>query len=64
MTSITTSQAADLIIVGGFCILVYLVFLYVIGEAVCALVEFIQKKRKSRKERKAKKLEQKKEQET
>lgn len=55
---ITLSQAADMIIVGCFCIAGYLAFLYLIGEAACAVVDIIKDKRKARKERKAKKLEQ------
>ena len=57
-TAITVSQLADLIIVACFFIAAYVAFLYIIGEAVSAVIDIIKEKRRVRKERKAKKLEQ------
>ena len=49
---ITLSQTADTIIVVCFCTAAFLTFLYVIGEAICTIFEFIRTRWKVRKERK------------
>ena len=57
-TAITVSQLADLIIVACFFIAGYVSVLYLLGEAISAVMDFIRDKRKARKERKAKEKEQ------
>ena len=54
--TITISQLADLIIVACFFIAGYVSVLYLLGEAISAVMDCIRNKRKARKERKAKEL--------
>ena len=61
--TITLSQMADLIIVACFFIAGYVSVLYLLGEAISAVMDCIRNKRKARKERKAKELERAKKQE-
>lgn len=56
--TITISQLADLIIVACFFIAGYVSVLYLLGEAISVVMDFIRDKRKARKERKAKEKEQ------
>ena len=56
--TITISQLADLIIVACFFIAGYVSVLYLLGEAISAVMDFIRDKQKARKERKAKEKEQ------
>ena len=57
-STITISQLADLIIVACFFIAGYVSVLYLLGEAISTVMDFIRDKRKARKERKAKEKEQ------
>ena len=57
-STITISQLADLIIVACFFIAGYVSVLYLLGEAISGVMDFIRDKRKARKERKAKEKEQ------
>ena len=57
-STITISQLADLIIVACFFIAVYVSVLYLLVEAISAVMDFIRDKRKARKARKAKEKEQ------
>ena len=61
--TITLSQMADLIIVACFFIAGYVSVLYLLGEAISAVMDCIRNKRKDRKERKARELERAKKQE-
>lgn len=51
--TMTLSQVADMIIVGGFVTICFSFILYTIGELVSDLVVFIKKKRDARKAKKA-----------
>ena len=51
--TMTLSQVADLIIVGGFITICFSFILYSVGELVCDLIEHIKKKRDARKAKKA-----------